>query len=163
MRRAFLAFDRRLTGFAWTVAGLLLAVVCFLGLWQVVSRFVLSQPSSWTEEIMRRLLIWTVMLGAVVAFRRGAMISVDLMLRLSSGRWRTLLRALVAAATLAFLLCVLWFGIDLAWRVRHQTFSSVDLSIAWAYAALPVGAALGIVAVIAQYLDPVNEELETAQ
>lgn len=163
MRNAFLAFDRRLTGLAWTLAGLLLAVVCVLGMWQVVSRFVLSQPSSWTEEIMRRLLIWSVMLGTVAGFRRGAMISVDLMLRLSSGRWRTVLRVLIASVSIAFLLAVLWFGIDLAWRVRFQTFASVELSMAWAYAALPVGAALGIVAVIAQFLDPVNEELETAQ
>lgn len=162
MRQAFLAFDRRLTGLAWTVAGLLLAIVCLLGLWQVVSRFLLAQPSSWTEEIMRRLLIWSVMLGTVAAFRRGAMISVDLMLRTSRGAWRRLLRLLISGATLAFLSVLLWQGIDLAWRVRFQTFASVDLSMAWAYAALPVGAALGMVAVIAQYLDPVNEELETA-
>ena len=162
MRQAFLAFDRRLTGLAWIVAGLLLALVCVLGLWQVVSRFILAQPSSWTEEVMRRLLIWSVMLGTVAAFRRGAMISVDLMLRSSRGIWRRVLRLFISGATLAFLAVLLWQGIDLAWRVRFQTFASVDLSMAWAYAALPVGAALGMVAVIAQYLDPVNEELETA-
>ena len=162
MRQAFLAFDRRLTGLAWIVAGLLLAIICVLGLWQVVSRFILAQPSSWTEEVMRRLLIWSVMLGTVAAFRRGAMISVDLMLRSSRGIWRRVLRLFISGATLAFLAVLLWQGIDLAWRVRFQTFASVDLSMAWAYAALPVGAALGMVAVIAQYLDPVNEELETA-
>lgn len=162
MRQAFLAFERRSTGLAWFVAGLLLAVVCLLGLWQVVARFVLTQPSSWTEEVMRRLLIWSVMLGTVAAFRRGAMISVDLVLRTSRGAWRRIVRTGISAVTLAFLGVLLWQGIDLAWRVRFQTFASVDLSMAWAYAALPVGAALGIVAVIAQYLDPINEELETA-
>ena len=35
--------------------------------------------------------------------------------------------------------------------------------MAWAYAALPVGALLSMLAVAAQYLDPINEELETAQ
>jgi TRAP-type C4-dicarboxylate transport system permease small subunit len=39
----------------------------------------------------------------------------------------------------------------------------MDLSMAWAYGALPVGAALAMVAVIAQHFDPVNEELENAQ
>jgi len=42
----------------------------------------------------------------------------------------------------------------LTYRVRFQTFASLDISIAWAYAAVPVGAALAIVAVIAQHLDP---------
>ena len=162
MRKAFLAVDRHLVALTWLVAAALLAVVCGLGLWQVVSRFLLEQPSSWTEEVMRRLLIWAVMLGIVPAFRRGAMISVDLALRLARGRWQAGLRRVVTGLTLAFLVVLLWEGIDLAWRVRFQTFSSIDLSMAWAYAALPVGAALGIVAVIAQYLDPINEELETA-
>jgi TRAP-type C4-dicarboxylate transport system permease small subunit len=124
---------------------------------------VLSQPSTWTEESMRRLLIWCVMLGVVVAFRRGALVSVDLMLRLSRGWWKHLVRALIALSSLAFLAVLLWFGIDLAWRVRFQTFASMELSMAWAYAALPTGAALGLVAVLAQYFDPINEELENAQ
>ena len=160
--RLLLALDDRLTGFALNVASALLAVICVLGLWQVVSRFVLSQPSTWTEEAMRRLLVWCVMLGVAVAFRRGALVSVDLMLRLSRGAWRRVVRAVITGVSLAFLAVLVWFGVDLAWRVRFQTFASLDLSMAWAYAALPVGAALAIVGVVAHHLDPVNEELEAA-
>lgn len=163
MRDALLALDRRLSGLALAVACALLAIICVLGLWQVVARFVLSQPSVWTEEAMRRLLIWCVMLGVVVAFRRGALVSVDLMLRLSRGWWRRAVRGLITLCSLAFLGVLLWFGIDLAWRVRFQTFASMELSMAWAYAALPVGAALSIVAVLAHHVDPMNEELENAQ
>lgn len=163
MREILLAVDRRLSNLSLHAASLLLAVISCLGLWQVVSRFMLSQPSTWTEEAMRRLLIWCVMLGVVVAFRRGALVSVDLMLRLSKGTWRRVVRALISVSSLAFLGVLLWFGIDLAWRVRFQTFASMEISMAWAYAALPVGAALAIVAVLAQYLDPINEELELAQ
>ncbi|HEY2979426.1 MAG TPA: TRAP transporter small permease [Burkholderiaceae bacterium] len=141
----------------------LLAIICVLGMWQVLSRFVFSQPSTWTEEAMRRLLIWCVMLGIVVAFRRGALVSVDLMLRTSRGLWQRCVRWLITLSSFAFLSVLLWFGIDLLWRVRFQTFASMELSMAWAYAALPVGAALGLVAVLANHLDPINEELEAAQ
>jgi TRAP-type C4-dicarboxylate transport system permease small subunit len=163
MRALVLGLDRRVSAWALDAGCVLLALISGLGLWQVLTRFLLSQPSSWTEEVMRRLLIWCVMLGVVVAFRRGALVSVDLALRLSRGAWRRALRALIAAVSLAFLAVVLWYGIDLAWRVRHQTFASIELSMAWAYAALPVGAALSMLAVLAQWLDPMNEELETAQ
>jgi TRAP-type C4-dicarboxylate transport system permease small subunit len=155
--------DRLLTGLALHLGCALLAVICGLGLWQVLARFVFSQPSTWTEEAMRRLLIWMVMLGVVVAFRRGALVSVDLMLRSARGAWKRFVQGLITAVSLAFLAVLLWFGIDLVARVRFQTFASMDLSMGWGYAALPVGAALGIVAVIAHHLDPVNEELETAQ
>lgn len=155
--------DRWITDGALNAACLLLAVISLLGLWQVVSRFVLEQPSTFTEEAMRRLLVWCVMLGTVAAFRRGALVSVDLMLRSARGAWRRAVRALITGVSLVFLLVLLWFGIDLAWRVRFQTFASLELSMAWAYAALPVGAALGLVAVIAHHFDPLDRELETAQ
>lgn len=158
-----LALDRRSTGMAMAVGSVLLALICGLGLWQVLSRFVLSQPSVWTEEAMRRLLIWCVMLGVVVAFRQGALVSVDLMLRSAKGAWRVAVRLIITLVTGTFLLVLLWFGAELVWRVRFQTFASLELSMAWAYAALPVGALLALVAVLAQYLDPMNEELETAQ
>jgi TRAP-type C4-dicarboxylate transport system permease small subunit len=161
--RFVLQLDRWCTGTAMYVACALLAIISCLGMWQVVSRFVFSQPSTWTEESMRRLLIWMVMLGTVAAFRQGALVSVDLMLRLSRGAWRTFVRWTITVVNLAFLSVILWFGVDLVSRIRFQTFASMDLSMGWAYAALPVGALMGILAVIAQHLDPHADELSTAQ
>ena len=163
MRNTLLQLDRWLTGAAWTLACVLLAIISCLGMWQVLARFVFSQPSTWTEESMRRLLIWMVMLGVVVAFRRGALVSVDLMVRSASGRWLTVVRSLITGVSLAYLLVLLWYGINLVTRVRFQTFASMELSMGWAYAALPVGAGLALVAVLAHHLDPLNEELDNAQ
>lgn len=163
MRTLLMRADRLLTGLALNLACVLLAVICVLGMWQVLARFVFSQPSVWTEESMRRLLIWCVMLGVVAAFRHGALVSVDLMLRLSRGAWQRVVRTLITAASLAFLAVLIWFGTSLAWRVRFQTFASMELSMAWAYAALPVGALLAVVAVLAQHADPRNTELDNAQ
>jgi TRAP-type C4-dicarboxylate transport system permease small subunit len=72
-------------------------------------------------------------------------------------------RMIITVSSLAFLSVLVWFGADLVWRIRFQTFSSVDLSMAWAYAALPVGAGLAMLSVVAQHFDPINEELESAQ
>ena len=163
MRRFILRLDRWLTGLCLTVACLLLANISCLGLWQVTSRFVLEQPSTWTEESMRRLLIWMVMLGVVASLRQGALVSVDLMLRLSRGAFHQMVRWIITVVNLTFLSVLIWFGIDLVWRVRFQTFASMEISMGWAYAALPVGAALAVIAVIAYHLDPRNEELAAAQ
>ena len=85
------------------------------------------------------------------------------MLRLSKGAWRATVRAIITGVNLAFLSVVLYFGIDLVLRVRFQTFASMDISMGWAYAALPAGALLGVIAVIAHHLDPHDDELSTAQ
>lgn len=163
MRQTLLKLDRWCTGTAWTLACVLLAAISCLGLWQVLARFVFSQPSTWTEESMRRLLIWMVMLGIVVAFRRGALVSVDLMLRVSTGAWQQVVRWVITLSSLAYLSVLVWFGVNLVTRVRFQTFASMELSMGYAYAALPVGAALAILAVVANHLDPLNTELDNAQ
>lgn len=163
MRQVLLRLDRWITGLALNGACLLLAIVAGLGFWQVITRFVLSQPSIWTEEALRRLLIWCVMLGVVAAFRHGALVSVDLMLRLSRGWYRRFVRHVITWTTLTFLGVIVWFGTDLAYRVRFQTFAAMDsISMAWAYAALPVGALLSMVAVLGQHLEARNTELENA-
>lgn len=163
MRHTIITLDRWITGTVWGLACVLLATIASLGLWQVVARFVLSQPSTWTEESMRRLLIWMVMLGTVVAFRRGALVSVDLVLRTARGAWLAAVRWVITLSALAYLAVLVWFGVGLVTRVRFQTFASMELSMGWAYAALPVGAALAMLAVVAHHLAPINEELETAQ
>lgn len=160
MVKLILAVDRVVTNAIWTLAALLLAAISVLGLYQVLIRFVFNQPSPWTEEIIGRLLIWGVALGIVAAFRQGALVSVDVMLRWSRGRWRQAVRLIILLVTVTFLALLAWFGYDLAWRIRFQTFASVPISISWAYLALPVGATFSLLAVLANYFDPINRELE---
>lgn len=163
MKTLILRLDRQLTGLCLSTGCALLALISLLGIWQVITRFVLSQPSIWTEEAMRRLLVWMVMLGIVAAFRNGSLVSVDLMLRLSRGAWRSTVRGIVTGVNLVFLGTIAWFGMALVSRVRFQTFASMDLSMAWAYGAIPAGALLALLAVVAHHLDPRDDELSTAQ
>ena len=163
MKNFILALDRWVTGSAFFLACTLLAIVSLLGIWQVGTRFLLEQPSTWTEELMRRLLVWMVMLGAAVAFRHGALISVDLMQKTARGKWRTFVNGFITVTSLALLGILIWYGIDLLWRIRFQTWASLDfLSMAWAYASIPVGAAVAVIGLLAHQIDPVDEHLDTA-
>lgn len=163
MVKWLLAIDRIVSNAIWALAATLLAVISALGLYQVLMRFVFNQPSPWTEEIIGRVLIWTVALGVAAAFRQGALVSVDAMLRWSRGRWREVVRLIILTVSVTFLGLLAWLGYDLAWRIRFQTFASLPISMSWAYLALPVGATFSLLAVVAHYLDPVNRELESQQ
>ncbi|HSD61266.1 MAG TPA: TRAP transporter small permease [Burkholderiales bacterium] len=163
MIKIFLAFERRLTGALWMLACLLLAVAATLGFYQVLTRFIFNEPSTWTEVSVRMTLIWMVMIGTVAAFRQGALVSVDLMYRLSRGAWLKVLRTIITTVTIFFLAVLVWYGGEVAWRVRFQELAGLEpLSIGWAYLALPVGALFSIVAVLANHFDPRHMELETA-
>ena len=57
---------------------------------------------------------------------------------------------------------LVWFGVDLAWRVRFQTLAGLEIPVTWAYAAVPTGSAVAILAVLAHFFDPQRNELDTA-
>ena len=163
MKTYFLAIERRLTALIIVIACVLLGIASTLGMYQVLTRFIFGQPSTWSEIAIRLILIWMVMFGVVVAFREGAQISVDLMYRLS-GRYQRLLHLLITTVILLFLGVIIWYGIDIAWRVRFQEIAGLEfLPMSVGYAALPVGATFAIIAVIANYLDPRHSELDTQQ
>ena len=58
-----------------TVLGLLVAVMVLGCIWQVITRFVLNNPSKYTEELLRYLLIWTTMLGVPYAYGKDKHLS----------------------------------------------------------------------------------------
>lgn len=58
------------------VALLMLALVLDV-LWQVVTRFLLGDPSRWTVELARYLMMWLAMLGAAAAFAHREHLGLD--------------------------------------------------------------------------------------
>ena len=164
MREILLRTERVTTGLATALACLMMAVAASLGLWQIVTRFVIERPAEWTEVLIRFSLIWMVFLGIPTAFRQGAMVSVDVLYRWAGPRMKRVLDTLVALAALLLLAVIVIVGWDYALRGRVQTVIGLeDVSMFWAYLALPVGGVFAAVAVVGNWLDPQRLELENAQ
>ena len=164
MKSAFLALDRWTTGLAMAIACFMLVVASSLGVFQIITRFVLEQPAEWSEILIRISLIWMVFMGIPTAFRQGAMVSVDVLYRWSGRRMRRTLDWIVAAASLALIGVIVVVGWDYALRGRVQTVIGLeDVSMFWAYLALPVGGLFCVPGIIGNLLDPMRLELETAQ
>lgn len=164
MKQAFLSFERLSTGLALLVACAMMVVAASLGMYQIITRFILERPAEWTEVLIRFSLIWMVLLSVPAAFRQGAMVSVDALYRWSPQPVRRVLEWLVFIASFALMLVVLWWGWDYAQRGGMQTIAGLEsLSMFWAYLSLPVGAAFSIVGLVGALIDPKREELETAQ
>ena len=164
MKTAFLTFERWTTGFAMAVACMMLAIASSLGMYQIITRFVLETPAEWTEVLIRFSLIWMVFLGIPMAFRQGAMVSVDVLYRWSPPRIKRVLDVVVCAAALLLVAIIIWWGWDYANRGKVQSMIGLeDVSMFWAYLAMPVGGLFCVVGIIGNLLDPQRLELETAQ
>lgn len=164
MQKIILKIEKTMSSYILIISCCLLSIASVLGLLQVLFRFVFTQATPWTEVLIRFSLIWMVMFGVVIAFRQGALVSIDLLYRLSRGKFNTIVRLFILIVTLCLLVVLLWFGLDLTWRVRHQEIAGLEpMSISWAYLSIPTGAFFSIITVIANFFDPRHMELEVSQ
>lgn len=151
----------------WTmrVAMALLALAAAIAFYQVLTRFLFEQPSTWSEVAVRSLAVWMVYLGVAVALRTGALMSIEFLSSRLTGTAGRVLVAAVAGLTLGVLLVMVWYGWQMVGRVRFQMLAGVDnpftgegISIALVYAAIPTGAALAIVGLLARAAEEMREK-----
>ncbi|AKJ64140.1 TRAP transporter small permease [Kiritimatiella glycovorans] len=123
-----------------TVIVLMLVLVLDV-LWQVLSRYVLRAPSSWTDELAVFLMTWTALLGAAVAYARRAHLGLDYFAGKLPARHRR--RAALFTSAVVFLFAVgamIVGGI----RIVHlniltgQQSAALAMPMSWLYLALPV-------------------------
>jgi len=110
MKKIFLRFERATTQLAMALACLMMAVASCLGMFQIITRFVLESPAEWTDVLIRFSLIWMVFLGIPMAFRQGAMVSVDVLYRIGSPGMKRLLDWVVSLASLTLIAVIIWWG-----------------------------------------------------
>jgi TRAP-type C4-dicarboxylate transport system permease small subunit len=164
MKSAFLRLERMTTSLSMAIACLMLVIASCLGLFQIITRFVLERPAEWTEVLIRFSLIWMVFLGVAAAFRQGAMVSVDVLYRWSPPKLKRVLDFVVAFAALLLIFVIVWWGWQYANRGKVQTTIGLEnVSMFWAYLAMPVGGLFSAIGIIGNLLDPQRLELETAQ
>ncbi len=163
MKNAFLTFERWTTGLSLLIACLMLVIASSLGMFQIITRFVLEQPAEWTEILIRLSLIWMVFMGIPAAFRQGAMVSVDVLYRWSPVKVKRILDWVVCLAALALVGVIIWWGWDYALRGRVQSMAGLEsISMFWGYVAMPIGGMFCIIGIIGNLIDPQRHELETA-
>jgi TRAP-type C4-dicarboxylate transport system permease small subunit len=131
--------------------------------WQVISRYVFSSPSSWTEEVARFLMIWVGLLGAAYAFRTGVHLGLDLLPNKLSGRSAEILKLFTLGAVILFSVSVLVIGgsklVVLTWDLKQYS-AVLGLPIAFVYSVIPAAGALICVYAIAAATDEGIAELD---
>ena len=122
------------------LVALMLALVAAV-LWQVISRYVFSSPSSWTEEIARFLLIWISLFGAVWAFRTGMHLGLDILPKKLTGVSARRLRQFTLGLILLFSIAVLVVGggslVQLTWELKQYS-AVLGLPMSLVYSVIPI-------------------------
>ncbi|MFN4098464.1 MAG: TRAP transporter small permease [Pararhodobacter sp.] len=160
LRHAVLAIDRVTTRAVTLISCFALALAVGLACYQIVMRYLIRQPTSWSEPVLQMAIIYMVYLGIAVTFRRGALVSIDLLQTFAKGRFESLLRWFILAAILTLLGHMFWYGWAMAARAQANIHPTLGISMMWAFVSIPVGAVFATIAVIAAHLDPPPDPLD---
>ena len=114
-------------------------------LWQVFSRFILQDPSSFTEELARYMLIWVGILGAAYVAGQKMHLAIDLLSTKLTGKSSSVLEIFIQSAVFIFSLVVLVIG---GFRLvsitlyLNQISAALQIQLGYVYSVLPLSGLL---------------------
>ncbi len=117
-------------------------IIIFL---QVIFRYVLRMPISWSEEIARYLMVWGSCLAAASAYGYGSHIGVKALVNLLSEKKAKWARIVVHLAVSTLMVVVTYEGFRLSFLLFDQESAAMQIPMTYPYLAIPVGAFLILV------------------
>lgn len=107
--------------------------------WQVISRQILNEPSTWSEELARLLFVWLSFLGSAFLFGERGHIAVDFLARKLPFAGQRVAQIFVQAMVLLFALVgLVWGGYLAASIAWEQNLTALPFTIGWVYLVIPI-------------------------
>ncbi len=114
-------------------------------LWQVFTRFILKNPSSYTEELARYLLVWVGMLGASYAAGKKLHLAIDILSAKFQRISRIYLEMFIQFCVLFFAVAVMMVGgirlVTITLKL-NQISAALRVPLGYVYLVLPVSGLL---------------------
>ena len=139
--------------------GSFLAMVA-LTCWQVFTRYILKNPSSWSEEMVSYLFAWMSLLGAsLVVGERGHM-NIPILVERMGARARKFFAILGEVVACLFAGVILVYGgVQITSLAMGQMTSSLGVPIGLFYIVLPLSGIISIVYTILNIVDIAGREV----
>jgi TRAP-type C4-dicarboxylate transport system permease small subunit len=137
----------KLDRFISTMLVVLMALMVINVTWQVVSRYVFQDPSSFTDELARYMLIWLGMFGSAYVAGKKEHLAIDILLTSLSSRNQMKLMVFIDACVLVFALTsMLIGGSNLVYItfILGQKSAALQIPLAYVYGIIPFSGLLVI-------------------
>ena len=131
----------KLIGWLEKTLALLMTLLVLDVIWQVITRFLLNNPSSFTDELARFLLIWLGLLGAALVSGHKMHLAIDLLSdRISNPRSQKYLAIFIEFVIVVTSLSIMVFGgsklVYTIWSLG-QTSTALQVPLSVVYSILP--------------------------
>lgn len=136
-----------------TIMSIVMLVLLIFGTYQIFTRWILNNPSTFTEEMLRYLLIWAGMIGAAYCFFRDQHVKLTLLTGKLHGLPATIVTIFGEVVVIIFILYVyIWGGGQLAIKNAAQLTAVLRLPMWLIYGCLPVSGIMVILSKLLRYL-----------
>ncbi|BFM19518.1 TRAP transporter small permease [Gilvimarinus japonicus] len=145
--------------------GLLMAIMVLDVTWQVATRFVLQEPSSYTEELARFLLVWIGLLGAAYAYRKKAHLGLDILSQQLEGKAKRKLDIFISLVCTLFACVIMIYGgakLMLLTLDLEQMSAALQVKVGYLYSVIPLSGVLIVLFSVDRILygDPEPDHVE---
>jgi len=119
----------------------LFALLTFVVLWGVFSRYALGAQGTWTDELARYLLVWVSLIGGALMYREHGHLGVDYFVGKFDPEAQRVTAIIVERIVCGFALFVLGYGgftlMSEAFRAGETT-TSLGIQVGWLHIATPL-------------------------
>lgn len=136
-----------------SIMSLVMLVLIIFGTWQIFSRWILGDPSTFTDELLRYLLIWAGMIGAAYCFFHDKHIKLTLLTSRLKGKALLAFNIIGEIVVIIFVVYVyIYGGIQMVTQNVNQLTAVMRLPMSMIYACLPVSGVFVILSKILRYV-----------
>jgi len=139
-------------------AGSVLVTLVAVTFAQVVFRYVLQAPLSWSEELARFLLMWLASLSGAYAFKTRAHFALRFVVDRFNPLWQRLVGTLVTLSVVVFLAVFAYEAFRFTLEVRMMEAPATRISMAIPYSSAFVGSVLMLYYVARNWFDDWSSE-----
>ncbi len=141
----------------------LVIVMVLLVLWQIIARYLLNSPSSFSEALTRYLFVWLVLITSTYAFGSRDHMYISALNDRLRGKTRTVVNILIEILTILFAACVMVFGGSIITRMQMVSLdSSLHIPMGVVYAVIPVCGVITVFYCICNILKELEKAKEAA-
>jgi TRAP-type C4-dicarboxylate transport system permease small subunit len=140
-----MTFKLWLDRFLSYLIALLMAFMVVNVTWQVFSRYVLGDPSSFTDELSRYMMVWLGLAGAAYVSGKNGHLAIDILPEKLHGRKLYLLQLLIHGLVIFFgAVIMIWGGGNLVYitQILNQKSATLQIPLSWIYSMVPIAGAL---------------------
>ena len=131
-----------------------LAFLTALVTWQVITRYFLNHPSTWSEELSGYMFAWVTIFGAAYVFGQREHMNIPILLERVSVETKWILNIITELVILSLSAGVLIYGgVRITILTMGQMSSSLGLPMGYFYSCIPISGCLIVIYNILNLLD----------